>query len=693
MQFVKSKYLFLWLLIPFMIGIIGAYFCANVQWYAFSKIGVIVVFLLMMILIFTKKYGTWQQKSWFLGFFTQVFFLFFGFFAWCWHRAELRSDFFAHQSEISVFEAAVISEPQYKNEKLQCLIAFKNGFSMKNSRWKAVGGKVKLQLNCDSIDAKKLKFGAMILVPAAKVKEISAPKNPYTFDFKKYMFQQGVLHQLQVNFSSISISDKNEAPVLFRYALNLRQLCVLKFQKMFSSPVAKGIAIALILGEKTALDEETIQNFQNTGTIHILVISGMHVMYVYLFLWFFLKRLPSKWYFKVFRISLVLLSLAFYTLFTGFTPSVIRAFLMIALYVISVEINRKNNKYHVLAFAAFLMLIYEPNWLFQLGFQLSFLAVLGILFAFTALRKFLLGLHFYSYLADALSVTLSAQIFVIPYIVYLFHNAPLNFVISNLWATFPIMILMTLGTVLLFLPFSLLIKLFEWTVEILNWGLHEMSQIRFLILKDLYLSFFEMGMLSLVLFTLVLSFKYQKKAYLFAFLIAFLSFETTLEWRNLRTINQKNVLVYSFYNHYAMAFVDGKSAYVLTDINKEDKAFKNQILPYLKNHWVNQIYSDSLRVNVNYKTLQIHADTIIFNHEKWLILNKNSKPNAMNTKDFHQFLLFDFPTYKPFPEISSSQMVLLMGGKKAYYSEFYVDYFTKNKIKFLDMRKNIAYLD
>lgn len=192
--------------------------------------------------------------------------------------------------------------------------------------------------------------------------------------------------------------------------------------------------------------------FTKTGVIHVLAVSGLHVGIIYLFLSWILKlkrnQVNAAW-----KIILLIFILFLYAMITGFSPSVSRAVLMFSFMRIGELFGKKVHTLNALAFSAFIILIYNPTELFQLGFQLSYFAVLSIVIFYPAIYGLL---FFKNTILDKLwsltAVTLAAQIGTFPWALYVFHQFPVYFILSN-WVTIPLSTLLVLLTFCLFIVF------------------------------------------------------------------------------------------------------------------------------------------------------------------------------------------------------------------------------------------------
>ena len=205
-----------------------------------------------------------------------------------------------------------------------------------------------------------------------------------------------------------------------------------------------------MFGYKEDLDDEWLEAFSKTGTIHVLAVSGLHVGIIYLLLSGILLMRRSNGRSLKLKSAVILLCLFAYCLLTGFAPSVSRASIMFGVVIVAKAFQRRSNIYNTLSFACFLLLVVSPYNLYNVGFQFSFLAVVGIVYYTDTFRKWV---PVSSYLGDKvvtlLSVSVAAQITTFPIGLYYFHQYPNLFMISNLIVIPCITVILYLGILFL----------------------------------------------------------------------------------------------------------------------------------------------------------------------------------------------------------------------------------------------------
>jgi competence protein ComEC len=315
---------------------------------------------------------------------------------------------------------------------------------------------------------------------------------------------------------SFSISEKS---------LRFRRILLNRLQKIVPDHPSFTVAAALMFGYKNELDRELRQSFSNIGAGHVLAISGLHFSIVFGMIYFMLSFLGNSQRGRLIKQVIVLPLIWGFAFMTGFSPSVIRAALMMSIWGIGNLFFCKAFTLNTVAVSAFFMLLYNPLYLFDIGFQLSYMAVISIILVNPHLIKLYETRNpMIKYVWDLCCVSVSAQIGVLPVSVYYFHQLPLLFLLTNLCV-------IPLVTLLLFLiPFSLLFNALFGNIPVLMYPLNAgldlfLSTIRFLdeipngSINSIDLGFGEMIAWFAAIVLLLLIFIKKRSVYLYLLLI------------------------------------------------------------------------------------------------------------------------------------------------------------------------------
>ena len=290
-----------------------------------------------------------------------------------------------------------------------------------------------------------------VLITSSPFKELIHPLNPNQFDYKNYLEKQYVYHQIFTDNQSL-YQLKSESHTLFGYADRLREIINIKLKQHDFKPDELAIINALLLGQRQDISEDIYNSYTRAGAIHILAVSGLHVGIVLLLLSFVLKPLEYLRKGKVIKVIIILIFLWGFAIIAGLSASVTRAVTMFSIVAIAIHWKRPTNIYNTLAISMFFLLLFKPMFLFDVGFQLSYLAVLSIVTIQPLLYKLWKPkLKLLDFFWKILTVTIAAQFGIVPISLYYFHQFPSLFFISNL-AIIPFLgIILALGIIVIFL--------------------------------------------------------------------------------------------------------------------------------------------------------------------------------------------------------------------------------------------------
>ena len=335
------------------------------------------------------------------------------------------------------------------------------------------------------ITAKKdieLNYGDKITFSGTYTKP-EVQRNYKGFDYSEYLKQIKIFGTIKSE--KIKILGRNHGNIFFQISNKIFNKILSNTKKILKEETSS-ILLGLILGYKTDIDEETQENFRNASMSHILAVSGMHVAYVILGINLILKNIIGKRNTDI----LSILILIFYMFITNFSPSITRAGIMGIIMIFSKLIYRKNDIYNAMSISLLLILIYNPFLIQNLGLQLSYVGVMGIVIFNKSILNFLKNIKVnnkvYKYkirpkvqryldkIKEIISVSISVQMSILPIILYNFNTFSPYFLISNLVLSFvigPIIILGFLLIVIILMKASIaeiLVPIIQIGIKFLN---------------------------------------------------------------------------------------------------------------------------------------------------------------------------------------------------------------------------------
>lgn len=332
-------------------------------------------------------------------------------------------------------------------------------------------GKALLNVKKDSLQT-QLPIDA-IYTTALPLVDVKKPLNPDQFSYKDYLEKQQVHYQLYADHTNL-LQLQNKTHTLFGYAAKLRNYINSKLNPYQYTNDQLSIINALILGQRQNITKEVYDNYTNAGAIHILAVSGLHVGIILLILNLVFKPIERLKNGKFYKTLILVILLWTYALIAGGSASIIRATTMFSIVAIGINLKRPTNIYNTLAVSVFVLLLIKPNFLFDVGFQLSYAAVIAIVSFQPIIEKLWTPKYkIVTLLWQTLTVTVSAQFGIIPISLYYFHQFPSLFWLSNLIVIPFLSIILGLGllviTLALFgLPKTLLSDAFGMVINWMN---------------------------------------------------------------------------------------------------------------------------------------------------------------------------------------------------------------------------------
>lgn len=423
----------------------------------------------LLLTLFGKNF--WFQK--FRSYFVGAFFFAVGFFCHHLNSEKLKiPDFEGKQKFVFRIDTKLYSNQKYRRYETEILMV-------------------------NEQDKDFVPFKAVISVPKeippldfrnyyqteAYINAIASPDNDFQFNYARYSARKDIYRQAFIN-AEVLAAPKKELNFADRF--NQKRLDILqRIDGSSLSSTSKAFLKGIILADRTDMDAQTVSDFSRSGLMHFLAISGSHMAIIFFMLMWLLKPIfPAKYRNYPILISLILIWM--FAWFIGFGSSVTRSCIMVTAYYLFVILDRKPDFLHAMALAGFIILAFDSHQLFDVGFQLSFLAVAGIFW----LNRPILNLfgrvdsRWKRFLANIVSMSLSAQIATLPLVLYYFHQYSAVSVIANL-VIIPfseiIIIFSLLMTVLFAFGFELvfLSNVYEFIVSVLLKTIHWFAVVDF----------------------------------------------------------------------------------------------------------------------------------------------------------------------------------------------------------------------
>ena len=466
----------------------------------------------------------------------------------------------AKQYEFAVVKLVSDLEPKAKSYKINAeVVQLVNGQDSKSTQGEAI-----LYLSKgDTIP--NLHQGDFLLVKN-KFKDIQHSGNPGSFDYGAYcrnnnIYQSSFLKDHE--WKQLSKHETSLSSIFNQGNRNTRSI----LQSYISDSSILGIAEALLIGYRKDVDQEIWQAYSNTGIVHIIAISGLHMAMVYATVRWLLLLIP---FFKKRKTIAILFALLFmwgFAALTGLPPSVTRAAVMFTAIGIGEITGRKIAIYNNLAASAFILLCFNPLWIIDVGFQLSYLALLSIVLFYTSVYNWL----YFSYkIPDAIwkliAGTISAQILTFPLCVYYFHQFPLLFIITNLVAVPASTIILYLEIIFVafhwFTPLAKILGQFiSWLIHLLNEFVFLMGKLSFAVWDGLNINIFQFILMFLCVIFFSIWLMHKKSRWLLPALSSTLLLTFTFLIQEWNILHQHKLVVYNINKESYIQFIHGHDYY------------------------------------------------------------------------------------------------------------------------------------
>lgn len=464
------------------------------------------------------------------------------------------------------------------------------------------------------------------LVFVGKYTPISPPKNPYQFNYKRYMERKGVYGRTEVVAFSVV---KNNTTGFMGSIARTRSHLAIVIDKHFNQE-SSALLKTLLLGKRTDLDNEIYQHYVDAGAVHILAISGLHVGIITAILLLLLQKMPNLGFYRSLRYFILLAGLWAFAFIAGASPSVLRATVMFSFVGLSTLMRRKQGRFDALMLSMLFLLLINPYYLYDVGFQLSYAAVFSIMKFYPVMRKWWQPENKYlQWIWSLFLVGLSAQIVVLPISLYYFHQFPILFFVSNL-VVVPLLQPILIGGIIALclgsfgiLPYAIVFVL-EKLIALMNFLVAFIAHQEMFIIRNIPFTTPLLLSSLLTVFILIVFVHYRKYKVLVALLLSVILFQGVLFYYKYQLETTEEMLVFSKYKQKVITIRQGdKLSIYQTDTISPDPVVMNYIknkgvsnielkkMPYiLRFKQKNYLLMDSLGVYP--KSKQVVIDSVIF---------------------------------------------------------------------------------
>lgn len=447
-----------------------------------------------------------------------------------------------------------------------------------DSTCKSATGNIIVYLQKDSVKP-ALTYGSQIVIDKP-LQPIRNSGNPACFDYEQYCAFQHIYYQVFLKPNEYVVLAKKKTSPAKQFLFNASDAITSILQKYIASKKELGLAEALLIGYKDDLDKSLVQSYSNTGVVHIIAISGLHLGVIYFLLLLLLKPLSDKRKLnKVLKPIIIISFLWLFSIMSGASPSVLRSAVMFTSIVIGNSISKQTSVYNTLSVSAFLLLCYNPFWLWDVGFQLSYAALLSIV---VFMKPVYHCIYIKNKLLDkiwqAAAVTIAAQILTTPISIYYFHQFPVFFLMTNLLAV-PISTIILIGEIVLcavafITPLATVIgRILTWFLWLMNTIVERIEAIPFNMWGGMQISIWQNVVLYIFIAAITLWLLKNHRHYMYVSFLSLLLFVSLRSYSFYEASRQKKLIVYNIPQRQAIDIISGRNYEFIGDKELQQDGF------------------------------------------------------------------------------------------------------------------------
>ncbi|WP_104735530.1 ComEC/Rec2 family competence protein [Hanstruepera ponticola] len=547
-----------------------------------------------------------------------------------------------------------------------------------------VRGKVQLNITKDSLNEMFQVDDKLIVF--THFQTLKSPLNPHQFNYKTYLENHNVYAQIYSDYQSL-FSAKNDTHSLKGYAHKIRQKVMQQLESYNFKPDEMSVIKALLLGYRLDIKKDLYDDYINSGAVHILAISGLHIGIILLMLNFILGFLKRFKYGLITKTVIILILLWSFATIAGLSPSILRAATMFSALAVGMNLKRPHNIYNTLAISAFLLLLWNPFLLFEVGFQLSYLAVIGIVSVQPMLYA-LMRSHVWliDKIWELITVSIAAQVGIFPLCLYYFHQFPGLFFIANVVIIPFLGIILGYGFIIIILavfqvPKFFLFDFYESIIHWMNLLFKWIAKQESFLFTDISMNWYLAIGIYLVIMTSLNYFKRHSNIGIVSVLCSILILQSLLFYNKWQVETKDELVIFNKTKHSIIGFKNGKDLQVFHDLDSLTKSNDKIITSYRIGEFINSTEEDSLK------------DIYQFKSNKLLIIDSLGV-YYLNRFKPHYVLLRNSPKVNLNRVIDSLQphMIIADGSNYKSYVQRWKETALKRKLPFHATREKGVYI-
>jgi competence protein ComEC len=542
------------LLLPFIAGIVVASHI-SIAFGLPALLSAMVTFLFLMFFLTGKDGQQSRSRTVLLGICVNIFLFLSGITTVVFHLFTPEE-----QAERGIW-TVVVEEPPVERENSMQVVLKTRAFYV-DGLWNVDNEKIMAYIRKDSL-SQKIRQGDLLLIDT-ELRPVTNAGNPFEFDYQSYLNRKQIGRSAFVEKDSWKYLSGHAREPLKNFTGRIRNHLLEVFKTAGLSGNELAVASALVLGYRAELNDEIRNAYSASGAMHVLAVSGLHTGIVYFIMNLLLSLIPVLQRVRILKSFLLLVALWLYALMTGMSPSVMRATVMFSFIVTGEIFHRKLCIWNSIAASAFFLLLINPFNLLDVGFQLSYMAVISIVFFHS---RFYSLLSFKNRLAaniwKLVCVSIAAQLGTMPLSLYYFHQFPGYFILSNLTVV-PAATVIMYGALFL-IPASTvpaLLNVCGWLLDkflyLVNLVIFTIEKLPGSVIWPIRFAGWEVAVLYLLLATLSIWLQSERKSFLFASLSLCLFWSSATAVRNYQDMSRQQLIVYNSRGNSLVQFINGR---------------------------------------------------------------------------------------------------------------------------------------
>lgn len=537
-----------------------------------------------------------------------------------------------------------------------------------------------------------ISYGTNLLINASPSR-IRPPRNPGEFDYGRYLANRNIFHQQFLIKGEYLLTGNNPTNIFQNWGYRIRTAGK-EYSEDFIGVDHRGVANALLLGIRDNVNDELRDAYAHAGAVHILAISGLHLGILYGFLIVIFGKFKKRLWFVIFS----LLVLWGYAAIAGLSPSVTRAALMFSIISVGQFFYRTPNIFNTIAFSAFLLFLVNPFQLYDVGFQLSYLAVIGIVWLYPFINGMISSrFQLIERVWSLMSVTLAAQILTLPLVLYYFHNYPLLSFISNLIVvplTTVILVsglifLITAGTGLLLIP-KMLGRILDFLIGFMNDIVLFVERIPGSYVSDIHLPGINLILLYLFILGILVFLFLKNLDWLRLATLSWVAFIFLIVVNNISRNNQKEIVIYDLSGVCSIDYFNSANVTNYTD-PYDDESIQKVLYATSSNRLTKTGYSYGKPMNIrNWKFSEIKF--FLAGEDLFLIIDKAIDPGYNSQSRISvDYVVISQNAVRDFEYLSKLfliKKVILDGSNDHYYTRWASNELERLRMDYHNIRKD-----